>query len=118
MKTNYVVVGTNNMEAAVAFYDALFDQSGLNKAPVSERMTYWLGDDFAFAVALPFDKKPATNGNGTMVGFSVGPQDEVRRMYARAIELGGTSEGAPSQKGPRFSGYIRDLDGNKICLTD
>jgi len=118
MKMNYFVVGTNDMDASTGFYDALFAQAGLNRMAPSERMTYWLGEDFAFAAAVPFDGKPATNGNGTMVGFSVGSAEEVRRLHDLAIELGGTSEGAPGQRGPRYSAYVRDLDGNKLCLSD
>ena len=118
MKMNYFVVGTNDMAAARTFYDGLFAQSGLQSMSPSDRMTYWLGEDFAFAVAIPFDTRPATNGNGTMVGFCVGGAEDVRRTHALAIELGGTCEGAPNQRGPRFSAYVRDLDGNKICLSD
>ena len=118
MKMNYFVVGTNNMEASTKFYDSLFAQEELNKIVANERMTYWLGKDFTFAIAKPFDGKPATNGNGTMVGFGVGSIENVKRMHKMAIELGGTSEGAPTQKGPRFSGYVRDLDKNKICIFD
>lgn len=118
MKMNYFVVGTNDMRASEAFYNALFAQSGLQSMSPSDRMTYWLGDDFAFATAIPFDKQPATNGNGTMVGFSVGPKEEVKRLHALAIELGGTCEGEPAQRGPKFSAYIRDLDGNKLNFSD
>ena len=118
MKMNYFVVGTNNIDAATDFYDALFAEQELQKLSPSNRMTYWLGEDFAFAVALPFDEKPATNGNGTMVGFSFGTEDDVRRLYQRALELGATSEGEPNHRGPRYSAYVRDLDQNKICLSD
>jgi len=117
MKMNYFVMGTNNMQAAIKFYDALFDQAELNKAIASERMTYWLGEDFAFALAIPFNEEPATNGNGTMIGFELGTREEVIRLHARAVELGGTSEGAPNERGPKFSAYVRDLDKNKICLS-
>ncbi|WDD99294.1 VOC family protein [Thalassomonas actiniarum] len=118
MKMNYFVVGTNNMEAATKFYDSLFEEIGLNKVVPTERMAYWLGEDFAFAVAIPFDENPATNGNGTMVGFSVGTAEEVKRLHKKAIELGGACEGEPNQRGPRFSAYVRDLDKNKICFSD
>ena len=84
----------------------------------AERMIYWLGEDFAFAAAKPFDKRPATNGNGSMVGFSFGATEEVKRMHALAIELGGTCEGEPKQRGPKFSAYVRDLDGNKLNFSD
>ncbi len=106
------------MDAATQFYDSLFETAGLNKVVPTDRMTYWLGEDFAFAVAIPFDQNPATHGNGTMVGFSVETREEVKRLYHKAIELGGTCEGEPNQRGPRFSAYIRDLDKNKICFSD
>ncbi|RMA42231.1 VOC family protein [Rhodophyticola porphyridii] len=118
MKMNYFVVGTNDMDAAMPFYDQLFAQSAVNRISPTDRMTYWLGTDFAFATAIPFDEKPATNGNGTMVGFCVGSPEEVKRLHALAIRLGGTCEGEPKQRGPRFSAYVRDLDRNKLCLSD
>ncbi len=118
MKMNYYVVGTNDMTAAKAFYDALFAQSELQSLSPSERMTYWMGADFAFAAAIPFDAMPATQGNGTMVGFSVGTHDEVNRLHGLALELGGTCEGEPGPRGPRYSAYVRDLDGNKLCFSD
>jgi len=120
MKLNYFVLGTNDMEASVKFYESLFDNSDLKKILTSDRMTFWQsdeqGEDFAFAVAKPFDGAPATNGNGTMIGFSVGSTDEVKRLHKRVIDLGGTCEGEPGQRGPRFSAYARDLDSNKIAF--
>ncbi|GLQ74752.1 VOC family protein [Vibrio penaeicida] len=120
MKMNYFVVGTNNIEAANTFYDSLFENTGLSQVLATDRMTYWQDEnqDFAFAVAIPFDKETATNGNGTMVGFSVGSTNEVKRLYEKAIELGGTCEGEPNQRGPRFSAYVRDLDKNKLVFSD
>ena len=118
MRMNYFVVGTNDMPTSRTFYDALFANEGLQSMPPSDRMTYWLGEDFAFAVAKPFDERPATNGNGTMVGFCVGSKEDVIRLHDLALEMGGTCEGAPNQRGPKFSAYVRDLDGNKLCLSD
>jgi predicted lactoylglutathione lyase len=118
MKVNYVVLGTNNMKAAVQFYDALFEQSALPQAFSNERMTYWQNESFAFAIALPFNEEAATNGNGTMIGFSLGSVEEVKRLYDKAIELGGSSEGEPNQRGPVFSAYVRDLDNNKLCFAE
>lgn len=114
---NYFVVGTNDMAAAVGFYDAFFASSGLQSFAPSERMHYWLGKDFAFAVAEPFDGAPASVGNGIMVGFDLGTRDEVQRLHALALERGALCEGAPGERGLKFSAYLRDLDGNKICLS-
>lgn len=118
MKMGYTVLGTNNMEASVEFYDSLFEQTDLNQVLVTDRMTYWQCENFAFAVAIPFNGEPATNGNGTMIGFGVGSNEEVKRLHKKAIELGGICEGEPNQRGPYFSAYVRDLDKNKICLYD
>ena len=118
MKMNYFVVGTNNMDAAKAFYEALFAQSGLQCMAPSDRMTYWLGEDFAFAAAKPFDTQPATIGNGSMVGFCVGAKDDVARMHALALDLGGTCEGQPNQRGPRCSACVIVFAGNKLCFSD
>lgn len=117
MQMNYFVAGTNNMAAATAFYDQLFGHVGIAQAMRTERMTYWLGDGFAFAVAEPFDGEPATHGNGTMIGFNVGSADQVDALYRKVLELGGSDEGKPGQRGPYYSAYVRDLDNNKICLN-
>lgn len=95
MKMNYFVVGTNDMHASKAFYDTLFEGMSLQSMSPSDRMTYWLGEDCAFAVARPFDEKPATNGNGTMVGFCVGPG----RM-SKGCTVGRWSLAAPAKARP------------------
>jgi len=117
MKLDYCVLGTNNMEASTEFYDSLFEQTELNQVLSTERMTFWQCEDFAFAIAKPFNEEPASNGNGTMIGFNVGSTEEVIRLHKKVIELGGTCEGEPGQRGPKFSAYARDLDENKIVFS-
>lgn len=115
---NYYVLGTNNMEASIKFYDSLFEQTELNQVLSTERMTLWQSEDFTFALAIPFNEEPASNGNGTMVGFNVGSTEEVKRFHKKILELGGISEGEPNQRGPYFSAYGRDLDKNKLCFFE
>ncbi|WP_246283149.1 VOC family protein [Marinifaba aquimaris] len=112
----YFVLGTNDKSQAVAFYDALFE--GLTWAKIHDegRMTMWANGDAMFAVAEPFDGNDASNGNGTMLGFNVKTKDEVERIYAKALALGGTCEGKPNVRSGRYSAYFRDRDSNKICL--
>lgn len=68
MKMNYFVVGTNKMKSAIEFYDRLFSQAALKKVIASDRMTYWLADGFAFTVAIPFDRNPATKLSVAEIG--------------------------------------------------
>ncbi len=116
MKMNYFIFGTNNMQQAIRFYDALLESTGINRVHSEGRMTLWAGEDFMFAVAEPFDGEAATNGNGTMVGFNLDSSAEVERLHKTALEMGGTDEGEPRTRSGRFSAYVRDLDRNKICL--
>lgn len=117
MKLDYCVFGTNNIEEAIKFYDSLFEQTELNQVFSTDRMTFWQCEDFTLAIANPFDGEPASNGNGTMIGLSVGSAEEVKRLHAKALELGGTCEGEPGQRGPKYSAYVRDLDKNKIAFA-
>jgi predicted lactoylglutathione lyase len=53
-----------------------------------------------------------------MAGISVDSPEVVDRIHAKALELGGTDEGAPGFRdigGDGFyAAYFRDLDGNKL----
>ena len=63
-----------------------------------------------------FDGNPATVGNGVMVALAVDSPETVGKLHAKAIELGGTDEGAPGPRGEGgfYAGYFRDPDGNKL----
>jgi predicted lactoylglutathione lyase len=68
------------------------------------------------AICKPFDGKRASSGNGTMIALAVGSQDDVKKVHAKALELGAVSEGEPGPRGPGgFFAYFRDLDGNKLA---
>ena len=116
MKMSYFVFGTNNMSAAVEFYDRLFEGTGVQRHPNEGRMALWIGDGFLFALAEPFDEKAATVGNGSMCGFELDNADQVSEKHALALEHGGKDEGEPKIRSDRFSAYVRDLDGNKLCF--
>ena len=75
----------------------------------------------AVSIAKPYDGKPATAGNGVMVALAMDSPEKVDAVYARALELGSSDEGAPGPRGEQFyAAYFRDLDGNKLnafCVT-
>lgn len=113
----YVMLGTNDLPRAKAFYDALLAEIGAKQLmDFGRSVAYGVSmDKPALGVGLPFDGKPATVGNGVMVAIAVDSREKVDRLHRKALELGGKDEGAP---GPRFenfyAGYFRDLDGNKL----
>ncbi len=111
-------VGSNNLERAKAFYDALFATVGVTplfEHPSGGRV-YGKDRKIFFVVLGPFDGGPATVGNGSMHGFCFDTREEVRAFHAKALDLGGADEGAPGERAPKFyMSYFRDLDGNKLC---
>ena len=119
----YVTLGTNNMEEAAAFYDELLKLVGAKRIMEADTFIAWGNNPKAAALSVnkPQDGNAATVGNGVMVAIAVRETDQVDAIHAKALELGGTDEGAP---GPRtdtfYAGYFRDLDGNKLnafCFT-
>lgn len=118
----YALVGTNQLEKALAFYDALLGPLGAGSAmehPNGGRVYAVSPDKPMFGVVQPYDGKPATIGNGTMISLLLDTREQVEEVHARALSLGGADEGAPGWRGPEggfFGGYFRDLDGNKICV--
>ena len=116
----YVTLGTNNLERAAKFYDALLGELGASRFMENERVVSWAVKPGtpALGVIKPFDGKPATVGNGVMVSIVVDSPATVDRLHAKAIELGGKDEGAPGPRGEGgfYGGYFRDLDGNKLVF--
>ncbi|MBK8892195.1 MAG: VOC family protein [Dechloromonas sp.] len=113
----YVTLGTNDLSRATAFYDQLFAAMGGKRVWESERGVAWGTSMQAPSVGVmtPFDGRPATVGNGTMVALVVGRREDVDSLYALAIELGATDEGKPGERLAGFhAAYFRDLDGNKL----
>lgn len=117
----YVILGTNNLPRARSFYDALLAEMGVKRMmEFGERGSAWAAsmEKPMLCIMTPYDKRPATVGNGVMVGIAADSRDQVDRVHRKALELGGTDEGAPGLRpegGEGFyAAYFRDLDGNKL----
>ncbi|MCB2096355.1 MAG: VOC family protein [Parvularculaceae bacterium] len=113
----YVTLGTENIERAAKFYDALFAEIGAKRIMEGDTFIAWgvSMDKPGLGVIKPFDGKPATSGNGTMVALVVEKPEQVDKLYEKAISLGAKDEGPAGPRGDNFyAGYFRDLDGNKL----
>ena len=117
----YTTIGTSDMDRACAFYDALLAEVGAKQLFGQDRIKFYgTGMDQAMlAVCIPYDEEPHHRGNGNMVAIPGGDRAGVDKLYAKALELGATDEGAPGERLPVFYGaYVRDLDGNKLCFFE
>ena len=110
-------VGTNDFEAALKFYDALFSSVGVNRLWKHEQMAAWGRSraEPALCIASPFDGEPANVGNGVMIALRMTDREAGDTLHARCLELGGSDEGRPGPRGDHcfYGGYFRDLNGNK-----
>lgn len=115
----HITVGTNNLQRAIAFYDAVLATLGQERGKSGDTFAAY-GDRAGarFFVMTPFDGAEATTGNGVHVAFAAPTPAHVDAFHAAALAHGGTDEGAPGLR-PRYhakyyGGYIRDPDGNKL----
>ncbi|MBB35748.1 MAG: glyoxalase [Hirschia sp.] len=113
----YVTLGTHNLAENAKFYDAIAAEMGVGRMMDEDTFIAWGKPGGAAGVALtePFDKQPATVGNGVMVALEAKDRTQVDRIYRIAMTNGGSDEGAPGERGPGFyAAYFRDPDGNKL----
>ena len=120
---SHVTVGTNDIAKAKAFYDAVLGPLGLEA-----RISFPTGVGYGAKggrpqlwIVMPLDKKPASVGNGITIGLDAADRPSVDAAHAAAMKGGGRDEGAPGLRThyhPNYYGaYLRDLDGNKICVV-
>jgi len=113
----YVTLGTNDLQRAAKFYDAIAAEMGTGRMMEFDSFIAWgtPGNAAGIGLTKPFDGNPATVGNGVMVALEAKDQDQVKRIYDIALSHGGTDEGPPGPRGDSFyAGYFRDPDGNKL----
>jgi catechol 2,3-dioxygenase-like lactoylglutathione lyase family enzyme len=120
---SYVSLGSTDLDRAIAFYDAVLAPLGHQRIAdydPDRRSAAWGLDDPGphLWVTLPFDGKPASVGNGTMVSFLADSRAAVDAFHAAALAHEGRDEGKPGPRpeyGPTFyAAYVRDPDGNKL----
>lgn len=122
---SHVFIGISDFWRAFAFYRPIMEALGL-QLKFSDPETAWAGwmqpgvARPLFLIGRPFDGAPATPGNGNMVALLAPNRDVVDRCYAAGIDRGGRCEGPPGLRPhyhPNYYGaYLRDPDGNKLCV--
>jgi catechol 2,3-dioxygenase-like lactoylglutathione lyase family enzyme len=117
---SHVMIGTNDLEKAKAFYDALLGTLGVAPARVDGHRIFYRTKAGVFSVSKPINGQPATPANGGTIGFAAASPEQADAWHAAGIANGGTCcedppglrEGAGVKL---YIAYLRDPDGNKIC---
>ncbi len=117
----HIVVGSNDLDKAAAFYDAVLGPLGLHRQEnaSTDRLVYVGTEAGAFLVKRPLDGQSAQAGNGGTIGFRAASSAAVDAFYAAGLVAGGQDEGPPGQRpsGERmtYGAYLRSPEGHKIC---
>ncbi|HEY2069298.1 MAG TPA: VOC family protein [Rhizomicrobium sp.] len=119
----YITIGAADSEASGKFYDAVLGAVGYARAFADGG---WIGygpkgtDKHDVYICPPFNKEPASFGNGSMIAFKAASKEEVDAAHKGGLVNGGADEGAPGFRPPEkqsfYGAYMRDPTGNKIAV--
>ena len=124
---SHVVLGTNDLSVALAFYDQVMATLGYGRHDASDTYAgYGNAADIGSRqnclwTNMALDGNPATSGNGTNIALLAEDRQAVDAFHAAALDQGGQDEGAPglrSEVHPHFyAAYCRDPDGHKLVIV-
>lgn len=117
---SHIMVGTNDLDRAKTFYDAVLGALGVPPGFVDRHRVFWRTPTGVFSASLPIDGQPATFGNGSTIGFACADAAQADAWHAAGVANGGvTCEEPPGVRegasGKMYLAYLRDPDGNKLC---
>ena len=117
----FITIGTNNLKKSSLFYSKILKPLKIKKVLSHNRYFGYAKKESPQKIELylikPHNKKKATVGNGMMITFSANSKKVVEDFYKIGIALGAKDEGSPGPRhGRDYYAYIRDPDGNKICV--
>ena len=117
---SHIMIGTNDLVKATAFYDAVLGTLGVPPGKVDRHRVFYRTPTGVFSVSVPINGQPATIGNGSTIGFACQSAEQANAWHAAGLANGGTTcEDPPGVRtgpaGQLYLAYLRDPDGNKIC---
>ena len=117
---SHIMIGTNDLDKAKSFYDAVLGTLGVPPAFVDGHRIFYRTKSGTFAVSKPINGERATMANGGTIGFACKSPEEVEAWHKAGVTHGGKScEDPPGVReggfGKLYLAYLRDPDGNKIC---
>ena len=105
----YVTLGTNDLKKSAAFYDKLCAEMGMGRFMANDRLIAWggPGGGAGFGVALPYDGKPMTVGNGVMAAFGAKDKAHVDRIHSWRFRSAPPAKGLPARAAT--AGFTRPI---------
>jgi catechol 2,3-dioxygenase-like lactoylglutathione lyase family enzyme len=117
---SHIMIGTNDLERAKAFYDPLLATLGVGPGFIDRHRIFYRTATGVLGVSIPINGEAATPANGGTIGFACASPEQADAWHAAGIANGGTTcEDPPGVRegatGKMYLAYLRDPDGNKLC---
>ena len=118
---SHVMVGANDVQASKVFYDAVLGTLGHEPGVIDDKgRCFYFTKSGIFAITKPINGEPASQGNGSTIGFAAKDPAAADAWHAAGLAHGGTAcEDPPGVRagaaGKLYLAYLRDPAGNKIC---
>jgi catechol 2,3-dioxygenase-like lactoylglutathione lyase family enzyme len=116
---SHIMIGTNDLDRAKAFYDATLGALDVKPAIVDRHRIFYRTSTGTFSVSLPINGEPATPANGGTIGFAASSPEQADAWHAAGLAAGGTTcedpPGVREGAAKLYLAYLRDPDGNKLC---
>lgn len=117
---SHIMIGTNDLDRAKKFYDALLATLDVPPSFVDGHRMFYMTKTGIFSVSKPINGEPATHANGGTIGFAAASPEQADAWHAAGLAAGGTAiEEPPGVRaggmGKMYLAYLRDPDGNKLC---
>lgn len=120
---SHVMLGASDLDQSKQFYDAVLGALGAGPGFTDKKnRTFWRHAGNTFAITAPINGEPACHGNGSTIGFAAQSPEQAAAAHAAGVAAGGmTCEDPPGWRGDHGAGgmylaYLRDPDGNKLCV--
>ena len=113
---SHVMIGTNDLDKAKAFYDSLLGTLEVRPARVDGHRIFYITKTGVFSVSKPINGEPATCANGGTIGFQMKDAAQAEAWHKAGVANGGTSIEDPPGVRPHgaYLAYLRDPDGHKL----
>ena len=118
---SHIMIGTNDLDRAKSFYDALLGTLDVPPARVDGNRLFYMTPSGVFSVSKPINGEPATAPNGGTIGFAASSPEQADAWHSTGVAHGATTcEDPPGVRegslGKLYLAYLRDPDGNKLCV--
>src|SRR5438067_7623703 len=113
---SHIMVGTNDIERAKRFYDAVLGTLGAgepirNTTAAGHARLFYRHDGSSFCITQPINGDDATCANGGTIGFRCNSAEQVQAFHDTALAHGGKSVEDPpglrdGSMGPMYLAYV------------